>query len=228
MQRVDDKVLDGLSEFDSATIYNAVEKVQGVSNDDYTGPEIHYLNPELGAVIGYALTSEVTPLDPTPSDLTWTDYHDVMNDMQGPIIAVMKDVDVRPNRAAIFGDGMARIHKALGVVGALCGGCVRDLTGITDVGLPIWGTGTVPGHGPFYVRRIGEPVVIGQVAISTGDLLFVDGDGAVKIPLEIAEDVLRTAGEVRSWEKTYFDMVESPDFTYEKHKAWVEKNKKNK
>ena len=226
MQRVDEAILNDLSDFDSATIYNAIEKVQGVSNEAYTGPEMEYLSPEFGAMIGYAVTSEVTPLDPSPSDMEWSAYYDLLNETTGPIIAVMKDVDVRPNRGAIFGDGMARIHKALGVAGAVVDGCIRDLIGIKEAGFPIWGTGTVPGHGPFFVRQISQPLVVGQLKISQGDLLFADQDGVVNIPLNIAEEVLRVAGEVRTWERTYFDMVEEPDFTYEKYKAWVKTNKK--
>ena len=216
MTRVDDTILAGLAEFDSATVYNAVEKVRGVSNDDYTGPEIQYLTPEFGAVIGYAVTSEVTPLDATPANMSWPDYYDVLNETPGPMIAVMKDVDTRPKRAALFGDGMAHIHRKLGVVGAVVEGCVRDLEGIRAAGLPIWGLGTVSGHGPFNVRAVGRPLVAGQLLVQTGDLLLADVDGVVKIPLDIAADTLRKAGEIRTWERSHFDMINSPDFTYEK------------
>lgn len=218
MTRVDESILNGLAEFDSATVYNAVERVQGVSNEDYTGPEIQYLTPEFGAIVGYAVTAEVTPLDPTEPNLNWSDYYDVVNDTPGPMIAVMKDVDTRPGRAALFGDGMAYIHRALGVVGAVVEGCVRDLEGIRKAGLPIWGIGTVSGHGPFNVRAVGRPLVVGQVLVQTGDLLIADVDGAVKIPIDIAEDTLKVADEIRTWERSHFDMITSPDFSFEKWK----------
>ena len=218
MTRVDESILNRLAEFDSATVYNAVERVQGVSNEDYTGPEIQYLTPEFGAIVGYAVTAEVTPLDPTEPNLNWSDYYDVVNDTPGPMIAVMKDVDPRPGRAALFGDGMAYIHRALGVVGAVVEGCVRDLEGIRKAGLPIWGIGTVSGHGPFNVRAVGRPLVVGQVLVQTGDLLIADVDGVVKIPIDIAEDTLKAADEIRTWERSHFDMITSPDFSYEKWK----------
>jgi len=218
MTRVDESILNGLAEFDSATVYNAVERVQGVSNEDYTGPEIQYLTPEFGAIVGYAVTAEVTPLDPTEPNLNWSDYYDVVNDTPGPMIAVMKDVDTRPGRAALFGDGMAYIHRALGVVGAVVEGCVRDLEGIRKAGLPIWGIGTVSGHGPFNVRAVGRPLVVGQVLVQTGDLLIADVDGVVKIPIDIAEDTLKVADEIRTWERSHFDMITSPDFSFEKWK----------
>ncbi len=220
MNRVDEKILAELVEYDSATVYNAVEKVQGVSNEDYTGPEIHYLTPEFGAVIGYAVTAEVTPLNETESNMSWLEYYDLINDTPGPIITVMKDVDVRPNRGALFGDGMARIHKALGVVGAVVDGCIRDLTGIREAGLPIWGRGMVSGHGPFNVRAIARPLVAGQMLTQTGDLILADVDGVVKVPIEIAKDTLKIANEIRTKERSFFDMVSSPDFTYDDYKQW--------
>lgn len=220
MNRVDDSILEKLAGFDSATVYNAVEKVQGVSNEDYTGPEIQYLTPEFGAVIGYAVTAEVTPLNETEPNLSWTDYYDLVNETPGPMIAVMKDVDVRPKRGALFGDGMARIHKQLGVVGAVVDGCIRDLAGIREAELPIWGIGMVSGHGPFNVRAIARPLVVGQMLIQTGELILADGDGVVKIPLNVAEDTLKMAEEIRTKERSFFDMVASPDFTYEQYKVW--------
>lgn len=226
MSHVDDSVLKKLAGFDSATIYNAVEKVQGVSNEDYTGPEIQYLTPEFGVVVGYAVTAEVTPLNETESNLSWLDYYDLLNETPGPMIAVMKDVDVRPKRGALFGDGMARIHKQLGVVGAVIEGAIRDLAGIREAGLPIWGIGMVSGHGPFNVRAIARPLVVGQMLIQTGDLILADGDGVVKIPLDIVEDTLKMANEIRSKERSFFDMVASPDFTYDDYKAWFLKRNK--
>ena len=55
------------------------------------------------------------------------------------------DVDSRPGRGASFGDGMATLHQRLGVVGALVEGTVRDLVGIRNVGMPVWGVGVDAG-----------------------------------------------------------------------------------
>ena len=102
------------------------------------------------------------------------------------MFAVMKDVDSRPGRGASFGDGMARLHQRLGAVGAVVDGTVRDLEGIRRVGLPIFAWGTVPGHGVFNATRVNAPITVGSVRIRPGDLIFGDGDGCVRIPLEHA------------------------------------------
>ena len=226
MIHIDTEIIKGLKTFDSATVFNAVAEVQGEANEDYTGPEIRNLLPELGTIIGYAVTAEATPLDPTPPDISWDAFYDYLNDTPGPMITVMKDCDERPHRAAIFGDGMAHLQKALGVVGAVVDGCVRDLTGIKTAGLPIFGRGLVPGHGPFYVRSFTETIVVGQVTVNNGDLLLGDMDGVVKVPQDIAEDVLRAAGEIRDRESKYFHICDDTHFDYSKVVAWKEDLKK--
>ena len=68
------------------------------------------------------------------------------------------------------------------------------------------------------MRAVGRPLVAGQLLVQTGDLLLADVDGVVKIPLDIAADTLQKAGEIRTWERSHFDMINSPDFTFEKWK----------
>ena len=72
MQIAAKEVLDGLKEFDSATIFNAVVEARGATQGgtelegkggiptNFTGPEIRCLSPHLGTAMGYAFTSEMT------------------------------------------------------------------------------------------------------------------------------------------------------------------------
>lgn len=220
MDRLEGSVLDTLRQFDSATIFNAVVEVQGAPNEDYTGPEIRCLLPELGPIIGYAITSEVTPLDPHSPALPWEEYYDYLATIPGPTIAVMKDVDARAHRAASFGDGMAHLHRALGCVGAIVDGSVRDLMGIKAARFSMFASGTVPGHGAFHLISYTRPVTVGRLAVRTGDLLFGDLDGVVRVPIDSAAEVARVAGTVRKSARAFFDMVNAPDFTIDKYKAW--------
>jgi len=213
MKLVRPETIDGLRAFDSATIFNALVRHSGLPNEEYTDHTIRCLLPEFGAVVGYAVTAEVTTNDPDTPALDWPDYYDVLAAAQGPLVAVIKDVDARPGRGASFGDGMATVHKRLGVVGAVVDGTVRDLAGIRGVALPIWAWGTVPGHGIFNITRINTPVTVGQLRVRPGDLLLADSDGCVRIPNEHAAEILRLAQEVRAWEADIFAFYNSPDFS---------------
>ena len=216
MGEVSQAILNGLREFDTATVFNALVRKFGLPNEEYMSHEIRCLLPELGSVVGYAVTAEVTTNDPDSPALVWADYYAHIEQRQGPMITVMKDVDSRPGRGASFGDGMATLHQRLGVVGAIVEGTIRDLAGIRKVGLPIWAWGTVPGHGVFNLTRFNQPVTVGQLRIRPGDLLMADGDGCVRIPNEHAEEILRLAGEIREWEAGIFAFYRSPDFTVQK------------
>jgi len=213
MHLVNQAIIASLRSFDSATVFNALVRHGGLPNEEYTDHTIRCLLPELGPVVGYAVTAEVTTNDPDTAALDWPDYYEVLEAAQGPLVAVLKDVDSRPGRGASFGDGMATVHKRLGVVGAIVDGTVRDLQGIQRVGLPMWAWGTVPGHGVFNVTRINTPVTVGQLRVRPGDLLFADSDGCVRIPNEQADEILRLAGEVRTMEAEIFAFYNSPGFS---------------
>ena len=214
MPRAALEVLDGLKEFDSATVFNAVvEHLGGTQGGlelegkggqplNYTGPEIRSLLPELGSAVGYAVTVELTTNDPDSVGIPWDDYYELLENTGAPIVAVFKDVDSRPGRGASFGDGMAARHKALGVTGVLVDGSVRDLLGIKKVGLPVWGTGLVPGHGVFTLVRMNASITVGGLRVHPGELLVADLDGCTKIPSGYdSEEILRLARGIRAREQ---------------------------
>ena len=229
MKPASQEVLDGIAEFDSATMFNAVVKCMGGSQGgteidipvNYTGPEMRCHMPDMGVVVGYAVTAEVTCLDPDSEPLDWDSYYDMLDAAEGPTVAVLKDVDSRPGRGAAFGDGMAAVHKGLGAKGTVVDGSIRDVAGIREVGLPMWSTGVVPGHGVFNVTRIGVSVTVAGLRIMPGELLVADGDGCTKVPAGMdAADVLQAAREIRAFESTVRELAASPDFTLQQYREW--------
>jgi regulator of RNase E activity RraA len=217
--RVDPAVLEDLAQFDSPTVFNALVQLGGLPNEEYTDHTIRCLLPELGSVVGYAVTAEITTNDPDSESLPWNDYYEWLDGLEGPLVTVMKDVDSRPGRGASFGDGMAGLHRRLGVAGAIVDGTVRDVPGIGRVGLPIWAWGAVPGHGVFHLVRFGESTTVGQLRVHTGDLIFADADGCVRIPVTQALEVATAAAEVRRMEADLHGFVRSDDFSLAKWKA---------
>ena len=120
--KVDPAVLKDLAQFDSPTVFNALVQLGGLPNEEYTDHTIRCLLPELGPVVGHAVTAEITTNDPDSPSLPWDDYYEWLNGLEGPLVTVMKDIDSRPGRGASFGDGMAGLHRRLGVVGAIVDG----------------------------------------------------------------------------------------------------------
>ena len=98
---------------------------------------------------------------------------------------------------ALVGDQLARRYAARGVTGAVIDGAVRDRDEIAALGFPVWARATTPA-GPFKNGPgvIGEPVAVGGVVASAGDVVVADGAGVIVVPARRAAEVLDAAREV--------------------------------
>lgn len=109
-------------------------------------------------------------------------------------VLVLTSAEAAP--VAFVGDLLATQARAQGVAAMLVDGAVRDLDELADLGLPIW-TRFVRAQGATK-GEIGEldvPVVVGGVEIRPGDLVVMDGDGAVVVPADRVGAVLPAARE---------------------------------
>ena len=114
---------------------------------------------------------------------------------------------------------MAWRHRMLGVTGAVVEGSVRDLAGIEDAGLPIWGTGRVPGHGVFNLVSVNRPISVGGLLVYPGEIVLADLDGCTKIPHGTdPDDVLKHARRVREMEQGMFELYRQTGMTNAKLK----------
>jgi regulator of RNase E activity RraA len=98
---------------------------------------------------------------------------------------------------ALVGDQLARRFAARGVTGAVIDGAVRDRDEIASLRFPVWARATTPA-GPFKngPGAIGEPVAVGGVVATAGDVVVADGDGVIVVPARRAAEVLDAAREV--------------------------------
>lgn len=97
-----------------------------------------------------------------------------------------------------WGEILTVAAMARGIAGLVIDGGVRDADQMQALGFPVFSRGLcirgtdkrLAGHG-----AIGEPVVIGEVTIASGDLVLGDRDGVVAIPAHRIEAVLDAAAE---------------------------------
>jgi len=224
METVDAAVLEALGQFESATIQNAALFVRGYvpAGEDYSGPELRCMLPDVGTLVGYAMTAEKTALHSEPGSIGNADYYDQIAYADVPTIAVIQDFSDPPNRGALWGDEMAHILASLGCLGGVIGGCARDVPGTKAAGCGLWATGRVPGHGPSEVVRHGTPVTVAGLRIETGDILVCDADGVVRVPVDIAARVVEFAEKVSAKEAATFEYFKKPGFNIEMYESWRE------
>lgn len=91
--------------------------------------------------------------------------------------------------SACGGIMMLRMMK-LGVQGIVVDGCVRDIEGIREIGLPVYARGVVPqGSGKAGPGQINFPVACGGISVMPGDVIAADENGVVCIPQDDIEEV---------------------------------------
>jgi 4-hydroxy-4-methyl-2-oxoglutarate aldolase len=98
--------------------------------------------------------------------------------------------------SALMGEIMSQQAVALGVVGVVIDGAVRDSEAIRELGFPMFAAGLNP-NGPTknVAGRLNHPVSIGGVCVRPGDLVVGDADGVTVIEREKAAAMLPLAAE---------------------------------
>lgn len=102
---------------------------------------------------------------------------------------------------AIVGDLVLGMARNLGAVAFVTDGCVRDIGGIREVGLPCFATGVTPNspvkNGPGTVNL---PIVLAGASVAPGDVVIGDPDGVVVIPFAMIHAVIARLEKVRAAE----------------------------
>ena len=100
-------------------------------------------------------------------------------------------VDARGDlKSGIFGDMMLTYFKGKGGVGCIVDGCIRDFKNVKKIDVGLWTTGLTPNfHAqtdimPFAVN---VPISCGGTLVFPGDIVVADDDGAIVVPVKLAE-----------------------------------------
>ncbi len=105
---------------------------------------------------------------------------------------------------ACFGELAANILGARGAAGAVIDGAVRDVTGIREAGLPVFGRAVTPRnyHYPFGLQHgsINQTVVCAGVLVNPGDVIVAGDDGVVVVPQQMAAEVAAAAEMIEAAE----------------------------
>ena len=195
--------IDALREIGAATASSTLHQL-GVRNAHIVGPTSR--NPGL-AIAGPALTLQFMP---KREDLYGEDEyaepekqlhrHVLYHTQPGDIVVVDARGDMK---SGVFGDMMLTYFKGKGGLGVVIDGCVRDYPNIKRLDLGLWICGLTPNFHtqtdlmPFAVNG---PIACGGVLVIPGDIIVADDDGAVSVPVALAEAVIQLASEHHEWE----------------------------
>jgi 4-hydroxy-4-methyl-2-oxoglutarate aldolase len=95
-----------------------------------------------------------------------------------------------------WGDIMTTAAVQQGLAGLVIDGGVRDTANLVEAGFPVFSNGVCirgTGKDQAAIGFLNRPIRIGEVLISSGDLVVGDRDGVVALPAAQVEDVFERA-----------------------------------
>jgi regulator of RNase E activity RraA len=210
---------DALRRLDTCTVSNAIEAFKlRLRNAGFANSRVRCVFEDLPPMVGYAATARLRSGEPpiTGSYHDRTDWWNSILRVPAPRIAVLQDLDEPPGVGAFLGDMNAAILIALGCVGYVTNGAVRELPRVRDMGLHLFAGNVAVSHAYAHIFDFGSPVNVGGLEVRPGDLLHGDRHGLLTVPREIAAEIPPVAARLRQGEQRVIDSCRSQEFSVEK------------
>lgn len=181
--------LETLASFDTPTICNAIESfgVRGRA-EGFTRPDLRLRTaPGSRPMVGYACTGIISArLPAAPAHQAVLEaYYRQYEGWALPSVAVIQDLDDCPV-GSFWGDVQAAVHQALGCIGVITNGGVRDIPEVRKTGFYMFSKEILVSHAYVHMVEAGTAVQVCGMAVNPGDLLHADQHGAIVIPAGIA------------------------------------------
>ena len=218
-------VLEALARYDTPTICNAMEIVAPERRlIGYTTKPLICPFPDLPPIVGYARTvtiraASASGLPAAEQQARRLAYYEYVGTGQGPRITVIQDVDgADVGFGAFWGEVQSAVHKALGCLGVITDGSIRDI--------PQWAPGfqalagsVGPSHAYVHADSFGGEVRVAGMTVRSGDLIHADRHGAIVIPLDVAAKLPDAAELCGRRETPILEIARSSSFSLETLKA---------
>jgi regulator of RNase E activity RraA len=177
-----------LKRWNTPTIYNGWEQI---TQNDITGhfnqEEVHDFMPHMGVMVGYAVTIVIEPSNPAHPKANpdaWRVYREYIASVPGPKIVVVQDLDKPRAIGAFWGEVNGNVHKALGCVGTITDGSIRDLDEMNNAGFKALARCLSVGHAYSTPVRWNCEVEVFGCKIQPGQLIHADKHGFLAVPAE--------------------------------------------
>jgi regulator of RNase E activity RraA len=214
------KELGALRKVSTPSICDAIDTFNvRPRNEGFMTSDIRCLFPDLEVLVGYAVTARIMTDEPALEghQVSRLDWWDSFQDIPRPRVVVVQDLD-RMVRGSFWSYLQASIHKALGCVGVVTDGAVRDVDRLRGLEFHAFAPHIVVSQAYAHLVDFGVPVRVGGITVQPGDLLHGDKHGVTTIPHAVAAEVAAVAARVDRTERQLLELTESADFTVEQLK----------
>lgn len=219
------QLTEKLLSVDSPTISNAIERF-GVRSrrEGYMGPQIACRFPDLGRVVGYAVTGTIVEYDerypPDPRErFKWIE---ALANSPKPAICVIKDNCHRKGWSSHWGEIVGTQTQVMGSVGIITDGAVRDLEALHAMGMKVWSEYVVVSHGYIDIGEANIPVEVGGLLVHPGDILHADLNGVVSIPTEVLDRMPEAIDAILDSERETINHLRTKGYDLEAHRRQIQ------
>ena len=187
-----------LQRWNTPTVYNGWEQItrRDPAAAGFNPEETRDFMPALGPMVGRAVTLVIEPGNPAHKSAApgaWDAYRRAVAAVPGPKIVCVQDLEKPRVTGSFWGEVNASVHRALGCVGTICDGAIRDVDEMTAVGFKALARRLCVGHAHVHPVRWGCPVEVFGRTVNPGDLIHADKHGFLVITPEEAALVLEAA-----------------------------------
>ena len=211
-----------LRSIDTPTVCNLMEIVAPERRGaGYTVHHLHCPFPDLPPMVGFAKTVTIRARDAVsgPSYMQKRlDYLDYVAAAPNPSVVVIEDKDEPAGHGAFWGEVQSNLHQALGCLGTVTNGSIRDIPAIAE-GFQMLAGSIGPSHAYVHVVEFGGPVTVHGMAVKSGELIHADRHGAIVVPIETIDGMQTALDGLSKQEAKIIAAARSPGVTVETIKA---------
>jgi regulator of RNase E activity RraA len=204
-------LLEALARYDTPTICNAMEVVAPERRlIGYTTKPLVCPFPDLPPMVGYARTVAIRSV--VKSGLSAAEqaarriaYYEYVGTGFGPRVSIIQDIDgADVGYGAFWGEVQSNVHKALGCLGVITDGSIRDISQWAP-GFQALAGSIGPSHAWVHAESFGGEVRVAGMTVKSDDLIH-----AAKLP-----DACELCGRR---ETPILEIARSKEFSLEKLK----------
>jgi len=213
-----------LQSIDTPTVCNLLEIVAPERRGfGYTVRHLHCPFPDLPPMVGFAKTVTMRAKDKVPLGEAGymnkrLDYLDYVAAAPHPSIVVIKDLDDPVGYGAFWGEVQSNVHQALGCLGTITNGSIRDIPMIPP-GFQMLAGSIAPSHAYVHVVDFGIAVNVHGMAVRSGDFIHADRHGAVVVPVDRIDAMMAANDGLSQREAKIIGAARAPGASVESIKA---------
>ncbi len=202
--RPSQELIAGLQNIGSATAAGELSRL-GIRDAHIRGP----ISWKPGkTVVGPALTLQFMPkredqyrVDEYADPEKQLHRHVLYHTQPGDIVVVDARGDLS---SGIFGEMMLTYFAGRGGAGVVIDGCIRDYPEAQKLDIGLWLKGVTPNFHTqtnIFPYAVNVPIACCNCLVMPGDIIVADDDGVVVVPISLAPELLKKAGEHVEWEE---------------------------